>query len=229
VNVTEFLDALNAEVDNLGTADASNTARRARNLRFTKRAFGYVYLYRDWPCRKASATIVVPAGVGYVVVPSTYLTIAYKGGVYNTATGKRLTYADPQVITNLRERVSPVTTDDPDVYSIFGMDGTTKRPLFQIPTNVSDLTFKQWLDSEVPTLDESTNVANLKIIPERYHETVLFPAVAAMIQSKKHDPTVRTFLQDPDFQAGLQQMVITELPGKERFRQLPGFFGDCGD
>lgn len=225
MDFTGLLDATASYTDNVGPASGDRTTRRARHATYGIRAFNYVYLYREWWFRRASPTVTVAAGANFAVLPASFMDVGYKGGVYAASTGRRLDHVDPKDITDLREGTAPYITDDPLVYSIFGQDATTRRPLFQLPQTVSALTFKAWSDTAPPTLDEGANVANLKVIPESWHELVLVPAVRAIAQESKADARYRTFTEDPTFRAGLNLMCIREKHGKDTPKRAPSFFG----
>ena len=225
MDYSQAIDQLVAYVDNQPGVDGNSSLRRVRHGYNLLTVFAWVYLSRDWWFRKAAPTLTVPANDGDAPMPSSFMEFGYKGGVYLNTTGHRLKYVSPQEMSDIRSGPSAPTTDMPPVYTIDFQDPTSKLPLFRIPLNLSDLTFTLWSEKDVPTLDESTNKDNLKVIPERWHQLVLIPGARAMAQYDKADPRSQSFQADPTFAAGYRLMCITELRGKETPKQFPSFFG----
>lgn len=176
MNVDDLIDSALSQGDNVSESDQAYVERRRRALAFTREVFNDAYWARDWPRRKTSASLTVPAATGQVAVPVDYGSIGQFGGLYLVVGGR----PQPPFMDRVPEseitdsRAGQQLTDSPDKYAIFGMVevGTGSgvfRDLIQLPMNVGALTLElhyqrkppKLLDAGDPDADLSYTLASL--------------------------------------------------------------------
>ncbi len=223
MTVVTIIDQVLSDVLNIAASDGDNTATRARVLRGLTEVGTFVFNYRDWSFRRATATITVSAGAGLASLSSNFLRIGTYGGVWLASTGAQLEYVTEQELVAIRA-IPGNSTDNPAVYSIFGLD-SSYIPRIQIPTNVSAAILTVAYDTQLGTLDESSGSVNIQLIPPAWHQGVLMPGLRAMFRQQVGDGRYQDFREDAGFRMGLNEMVRQERHGDETTRSLPSFFG----
>lgn len=224
MTVTTIIDQGVGHIDNVPATDADITDRRNRWVEWVVAVFTYVYMARGWSFRLRRATLTATAGIA--TLPSDFGDVPPEGGVFLAATGDRLAYDEPQNIMDAQEAVGGSTTTTPTTYGIFDFNTSDFQPKLQLPTTATvNLVLRYGLAP--PTLDDSTNTANLKLIPEKWHQSVLLPGLRALARRSLGDGAVAPdFTLDPGFQAGFAQMIRAERPAsRDTTRKLPSFFG----
>jgi hypothetical protein len=230
VNVTEILDQIMRRSDRIGSPTADYADRRQLHLDFLREIVDDVWYFRDWPWKRTTENIVVPDGIGFVAMPANYSSMGKYGSIYrlidSSNTGNPLEERPEGDIFDLRQ--TEFITDDPRIFCFSGQDTdvaspTLGRPYFQIPWNKGDLTFAVWYQMLTPTLDESANVENLKLIPEKYHQSVIVHGMRyKAIESKGDD---RWAFEFQEYEKGKKMMKEEEARLQGRTPRLPSFFG----
>jgi hypothetical protein len=222
MTVTELIDKIQDFVDNTGTSQVDQTARRQRHLSDLIEVVNFVRYYRDWAFRRTQATLTVPVA-GYVVVPADFLQVGKYGGVWDMSNnGYQLDWVPENVINEARARATEI--GDPEVYSLFGQDTTSKRILVQLPPISSSHSLTMAYDMKTPTLDETvTNNDNVKVaVPEEYHHSVILPGLRSRARESKGD--ARWQRAEAEYREGLKLMLRTCRRSQGTMQRVPSFF-----
>lgn len=225
MTVTEFIDQVLARMDNIGASDAENSTRRTRYLEWTVEGVEEIRGEREWTWVQAeSSAISVTSANGYASLPADFQSMGETGTVVNTATGDVLVWVPPKDIIEARRGVGG-TTSSPEIYSVFDQDDTTGQILIQLPPLASNISLRVLYLASAPTLDESTNVDNLKVaVPAHYHQKLLMPLVRHKSQISKGDARSTEWLDL--YRRNLAGAIRREFPaGKASPRGLRSFFG----
>lgn len=221
MDVDVFIDQIVGHVDNLSTTDGDIADLRAEILENLIEVVSYVQGRRPLEARRTTATITTASGVGEL--GAGFEQFGVGGGVWLSSNGQPLDYVEPNVI--IQQRLQGRLTDAPTEYSMFGINTSDFVHQIQVASGTVSL-FVSYIQG-LPTLDETTNTAQLNVIPARWHQSVLIPGVRAMRQFDKGDGRAAPhFSEDPGFKAGLKQMLIAERGGHETERRLPSFWGN---
>lgn len=195
--------------ENLPSATTGDfvTARK-RVKRNAQRAANKIWLHRPWAFRIVDATVVVTAGLGTI---PTFNSFGRNGFVRPLdKTKPALLWMPLQKMKELQG--GPTNNNDPRWYSMqgqqlltFPMGSTSLRCSFQrvVP---------QLNDDEVGIADPDPD--ELTLIPEDYHETVVYEwTVYFQMKDKANQQSVTEQLRLAE--AGLKAMVENERPGIE--------------
>ena len=227
--VTQAIDEIVDFTDNTGTSQTDQSERRRRHLQMLKDRVDYIRYYRDWDFIRSYTSVAIAAAAGFGYLPTDFLAIGKYGGVYDLlSSGRALDWVPESVI--LEARVSSTSPSSLAVYSIFGLaiptppgTGAPQRQI-QIPPNATAASLGVAYNTKAPTLDESTNNANLVLaVPEEYHQTVLIPAIRAKARESLGDARWRN--AEGDFKEGLKVMLRTCRRSQGTMQRLPSFFG----
>jgi hypothetical protein len=139
VNVTQIIDQVLARDDNVAESAAHNAQRRQRILEYLREVHAEIWWARDWPFKRRSADLTVPAGPGTASLPWNFASIGWFGGVYfpvaGTGDGRRLEAVPESVILDLR--AGNWRNSTPHIYAIFGQDAANISQLQVEPTGGS--------------------------------------------------------------------------------------------
>jgi hypothetical protein len=204
--------------------DADDDDRRLRTLENIIEVWVTVWLDRPWPRKRKSSQLTMPAGQGYIAVPSDFQSVGHYGGVFQASTGKRLDYVNPQEMQEMK-RMPGNETDDPSEYSFYDQETSTPFAMrMQTITNTSQLLFDISFEKVAPTLsDGGGNDSNLNYIPEAYQQAVIIPGAKALAKLNLGDITQAQF--DGQMRRALRLMRAAERPGMDTTAKLPSFLG----
>lgn len=221
---SDLIDQVAGKVDRSGPVDSSNAVRRSLLRDFGVEIFGQTW--RDngnpWSFKQARGSVTIPINDRKVLLPADFSEFGNWGGVYPRPLGTRIEPEDFQVIRDKQFKQGYVETT-PTSYAVFEMDTGTKREYLQTAFLSAACTLDIAYSLPPPTLDEGANDANLKLIPEEFHQTVLVPGVKARAYESRGDATWKIY--EAMYQRGLNQMRATKRPRKEGNSQLKNFFG----
>lgn len=226
MTVTEIISQVLSYTDNIPPTDADYANRRTRLLNYLREVFAEVWYEREWSFARRPATLTVPAGVGYAILPDDFL----KLGEYGTVILALPFQQDP--LSNVPEhqivqsRNTTYTTQTPSIFSIFDQEPTTFAPLLQFPMNASDYDVIVSYIKDAPTIDEGANNNKLIQIPVQYHQRVLVPGLQARTLQSKGDGSWNTY--NGRFLEALTEMKVQERRRQGTVFQLPSFFGNRG-
>lgn len=224
MTVSEAIDQVLRRTDNVTEGEGDYDERRQRHLEYLRETFQEIWWLNDHQFRRTSASVVMPTGAGTIEVPSRSL--GTYGGIYLNrvahGVGRQLEEVPEQVIFDLR--ASNYSTTEPDCFAFSGFTGApTYLPRIITALNSGPVTFDVYYLLDPPTLDEGTNNESLKLLPEKYHQTVLIPGMRAKARESTSDNRWQTSLQE--FEKAKVWFLREERRFQGTFRQLPSFFG----
>lgn len=226
MNVTQIIDQVLERTDNIVGSPADYLQRRQRLLEALRETADEIWWMRDWTWRSKRDVVTIPVGQGFVEMPADWSSFGNYGGVYQTVAGggdgKKLDLVVESEIRDDRER--DIRTTNPLKFAIFGQDAASYLSLLQTQINDAQVELAVWYQMNVPELDETTNVNNIKRIPEKYHQRVIVPGVRYRSRESKGDDRWKNSLTE--YEKGQRWMLTEEARMQGQERQLPGFFGD---
>lgn len=165
MNNTQIIDQVLARDDNVAESAAHNAQRRQRILEFLREVHAELWWARDWPFKRRSATVTVPAGPGTASLPPDFASIGWYGGVYfpvdGQGDGRRLEFVPESVITDLRAGSWRDST--PEIFSLFGQDAAYITQL-QVPPTDGEYQLTVWYQPNPAFLDEVVGLFGLNDI-----------------------------------------------------------------
>lgn len=224
MNVTEAIDQVLRRTDNVTESEADYADRRQRLLEYLREVFEEIWWLNDFQFRRQSSSVTMTVGTGRVAVPSRSL--GTYGGIYLNkaahALGRQLEEVPEQVIFDLQ--ASNYTTSEPEQFAFSGFTGAPDYlPYIITAINSKAVTFDVHYLLDPPTLDEGTNVENLKLLPEKYHQTVLIPGLRAKARESTADNRWQNSVRE--WEKAKEWFMREERRFQGTFRQLPSFFG----
>lgn len=175
--------------------------------------------------RRASATVVIGANVGFGLLPATFQAVGDRrnGGVWLVSTGDRLDPIAEHEMREIKEVPGGGLTAEPEEYSIYGQDPTTYVPLIHIPMNSVALSLKVAFESVKPTLtDGGANDNDLQRIPVQYHQSCVILLMRERAKERRGD-------RGANFESAVERALRfirrQERPGSDGPAQMPSFFG----
>lgn len=227
MTVSELIYQIVAFTDNVSPSGADDDTRRQRILYFLIEEATQTYYSREWTFRLKSTDsphVVVAGGEANGLLPTDFLSIGKLGAVYNdTQNGAPMDPAVESEVTDLIAMSTSVTGSN--IYTVFGMNAASPpRKQIWIPKTTSAVTLRLWYHKLMPTLDESTNNANLDdAIPVEYHQTVIVPGVRMRARRSVGDN--RWTADRDERMQGLNEMMRNLRRMQGGGQQLPSFFG----
>jgi hypothetical protein len=224
VTVAEIISQVLAYTDNTNPSDADNSDRRTRLLFYLREILAEVWYNREWPFSRREVVLTVGAGDAYATAPDDFLALGEYGSIL---------LADPQAgapLENVPEyqivqaRQTSLTTESPEIFSIFDQDPVTFAPRIQFPNNNAAFDIVVSYLKKAPEIDESANNTAISEVPEQYHQTVLVPGLRARSTASKGDARWNEH-------QGIYLTALNWMKAKERRRQgtiwqMPSFFGN---
>lgn len=224
MNVTEAITQVLERTDNVPATAAENVTRRQRLLEYLIEEFEEVY-DDDWKFRRRSGVVTVPAGQGWGLLPADFGALGKFGTVWLQQGGldRWPLKEEPEAVIDDTRR-NDYQTDAPTIFSIFGQDETQSdfTQKLQVPKNTGELKITANYLRITPTLDETTNVDNLRFIPVRWHQAVLIPRLRARSREAKGDVRWKSSLAKAS--KNELKMKGELMRDQGRFRQLGSFF-----
>jgi hypothetical protein len=201
----DLIDKVINFYDDVDASDADNGTRRARLLVFLQHVYSFVYNYMPWEWTYRSVDYVVVTGDNKTGLFNDFLELSHNGSVFEGA--NEWTDVGRAAIERIRRQSNGMASDK--VFAIWNR-------AFQIPYTVSsDLTLTVFHRVIAETLVDNTDEM---LIPARYADTVLLPALVFRAMESKNDARETWGAQ---FREGLSQMVSLEYPEKTTRRKMP--------
>lgn len=210
---------------NISALDSDNLERRARALEFLVQLAERIWFARAWPWRRSVSSVTILQNLSEANLPLDFLSIGDKryGGVWLASTGDPLEPIPEWRLRDIRENPNGSTETNPEVYSVFGQDPTTYQYKIQVPLPAtSAYNLRVAYETIPPTLDESSNSANLNKIPAHYHQSCLIPPGRAFARRAFGAQDVDV---DAEIDKAIKRMGDAERPGTDGPAQLPEFYG----
>lgn len=221
MTTVEAITEIITDANLIDSQDAEYANERARVLRALVKVWRRVWNNRGWWFTYTNGSITIPDATGYVVLPSDFQEFTLDGGAFRAIDGQQMQYKNPAWIKT-QKLIPGHTVSQPYFYSVYGQDNSTKEPLFQTEINAGACVVNLLYKMEPPTLDESSNSANLAAMPNEWHDQVLIPGAKAEIRSAKADALWKKYQGDYDM--GVIEMRRKERTGRESPGQIQHFF-----
>jgi len=223
VDATQAISQVLAYTDHINPTDADYADRRVMLRYLLQELLGEVVTDCEWTFLRTGAQKTVSAGLGYVNLDANFGQLGDYGSVHlaSNLDGEPLDHVTEDVIRNIWARGD--RTNTPRCFSIFGEDPTTFVKRMNFPIN--DQSYDVVIDylKGTPTIDESSNVNNLKIIPEEFHQQVIIPGLRAKSLEGKGD--TRWQNAEARYREGMKKMRAKFRRRQGTVTQLPSFFG----
>lgn len=225
MTVVEYITQILGHEWNLAELDSDNTDRRTRLLEFLTQLVQRIWYAKSWPWRRNVATVSILQNASEANLPTDFLSIGDRryGGVWRSADGHPLEPIPEWRLRDIRENPGNGSEIEPEAYSIFGQDAATYRYKIQVPLiATSAYNLRVAYETIPPTLDESSNSANLNKIPAQYHQSCLIPPGRAFARRAfgAQDSDV-----DAEIEKAIRRIADAERPGADGPAQLPEFDG----
>lgn len=196
---TTIIDEVIEDYASVDPSDADNVQLRKKYLRFLQHVYNYIWNVREWEWTYKESALSMLAGASSVALPDDFHSIGHQGSLFDDARRVGLIAKSRWEVERYRKQGN-VGGLHLDIFAVWG-------GLLQIPyvvTSATSFTLFHRFTPEI-LLDDGSDV----ILPHRYVETVLKPALVWKVQTKKQDarPT-----WGEQFQAGLSQMAANENP-----------------
>jgi hypothetical protein len=197
---TTIIDEVISDYDDVDPTDADYATLRAKYRRFLQHVYNYVWNVREWEWTYKESSLTILSAGNNVALPNDFLSIGQQGSLFDNGRGVALRPKAKWIVEKLR-RQGPLGGLNADIFAVW-------QSKIQIPYTVgSNTAFTLFHRFRPDTLldDGATEM----LLPDRYAETVLKPALVWRSQTKKQDarPT-----WGEQFQAGLSHMAAAENP-----------------
>lgn len=220
MNVTQAIDQVLQRTENVGVPTADYVQRRLRLLEYLHEVRDELWWLRDWVWKRRESSVTVPAGAAKVVLPTDFGSIGVFGGCY-LPDGTKLRLVPEYEIDD--GRTGGERTDTPGIWALYDMDTATGRQYLQIPQNDGAVELLLKYNARPPDLDEGSNVNNLRLIPEDFHQLVVIPGLRMKARESTGDARWKN--SAAEYEKGKRFMLSEDSRHQGQPRHLPSFFG----
>lgn len=220
--VVALLDEVLEDSNLIDPNDAEYEPERERCLRALIRVWRKVWTDRPWWFVFSQGSVTIPDAQGYVALPSDFGEFTIHGGAFRSLDGCPMVPRSESYIEGLKN-IPGVRVANPLEYAVYGQDSSTKAPRIQTALNSGAAVVKLIYRMRPPTLDETSNSANVLKVPETWHDAVVIPMTKAEIRAPKADALWKKYNEDA--MAGLKKMRCEVRSRREGGDQMPSFGG----
>lgn len=224
----DLVTQLVSYTDNVSPSTAGIDDRKARILVLAQETLNSDIWYKaEWWFRWDRFTVTLAPGDKSATIAASvdgfdFSDFPASGGrCYNAVTGQQVYLRPPQYIQEYQENPSDQVAY-PSEFSIYGIDDTTKGPLFQTRKVTQAVSLAMWAHKRPLTLSLNVTDYMLPFFPDEWARGVLVPGTRIKMQKSKGD----VLEWQSQFNAGFASMLAECPQMKAGHWGLQGFFGD---
>jgi len=212
--------------------NVTEIALRRRAKFAAQRVVRFIWNYRPWEFRWATASATVTSGVADL--PANFVSFGKSGGVYLGVGLPPLEYKHLRDVAAYQAEVAAV--GQPRWYSVGTtvplvgtVGGTRQLLLYPMDSRTVTLVYER----KAPTLLDSydsddatllaTDGSGLEEVPSEWHDLVIYEGALYHLMNDKGD--ARMAIQQGLYDAGIRRMVENEKQGRETEHSMPPYRG----